>query len=287
MTARMTSNPVAWPLPPKTETAAFQHLRQRTAPIEPHAHEACQLLWVVRGEALLRAGEASFEIAPPGGLLVWDGVAHALECPKGPAEMFTVQLDPAALAAAAEWANVRLERPRAGVTPIARLGPLLNELVHELVAHADALAAKVAPPPLARLTYPYLCLALVDRLARKTEPADEVLERTRFGSEHVERAVLWMRAHLPEPFRLGELARRVGTSPRHLAREFGRELGMPPVKYLARLRIAEASRRLLEGDRPVKEIAIDVGYSSVPRFNTAFREQKQMTPLEWRARRGR
>ena len=47
----------------------------------------------------------------------------------------------------------------------------------------------------------------------------------------------------------------------------------------------ERAKFLLENSsKPVKEIALDSGYTTVAGFITAFRKKFKMTPLEWRER---
>lgn len=286
----MSTDPRLWPLPQRGDTAAFSHLERTSERVEPHTHRDHQLLVPIAGRPDLRVGDRRIALAVPGAALVWAGTSHALECPRGQIELVTLQVHPRALAEAAKLAGTQVAAPEGGVLEIARVAPLLRELVHQLIAHRDALESGGTPPALAALAYPYFCLALVDRIARERveeRPVAEVLEVATFASEYVERAVLWMRANLGGSFRLAELARRVGTSPRNLAREFGKELGVSPAKYLTRLRIDAAARRLARSRVPVKEIAFEVGYASVPRFNHAFRAVMGKTPLEVRKAAGR
>lgn len=53
-------------------------------------------------------------------------------------------------------------------------------------------------------------------------------------------------------------------------------------RYLNQVRIQEACRLLAETDRPVREIALAVGYSSVPHFNRVFKENRQCSPNQYR-----
>jgi AraC-like DNA-binding protein len=286
----MSTAPRRWPLPQRGGTAAFSHLERTSERVAPHAHRDHQLLVPIAGRPELRVGEKRIALAAPGAALVWAGTSHDLECPRGQIELVTLQVHPRALAEAARLAGTQVEAPAGGVLELARVSPLLRELVHQLIAHRDALESGGSPPALAALAYPYFCLALVDRIAREqveARPMAEVLEVSTFASEYVERAVLWMRANLGASFRLSELARRVGTSPRNLAREFAKELGISPVKYLTRLRIDAAAKRLAQSRVAVKEIAFEVGYASVPRFNHAFRAVTGRTPLEVRKAAGR
>ncbi|KAJ55109.1 AraC family transcriptional regulator [Actibacterium mucosum KCTC 23349] len=81
-----------------------------------------------------------------------------------------------------------------------------------------------------------------------------------------------------------DIAAQVALSPRSLARRFADEMGMTWRQTLRRLRMIRAIEALA-GDpkRPVTDVALSVGYSSISAFNAAFREFTGMTPTEYRA----
>jgi AraC family transcriptional regulator of adaptative response / DNA-3-methyladenine glycosylase II len=55
-----------------------------------------------------------------------------------------------------------------------------------------------------------------------------------------------------------------------------------PAEMLARLRVVAARRMLLHGQRPVAEIAFEVGFESLSAFNENFRKYTAMTPAKYR-----
>ncbi|MBC7389040.1 MAG: helix-turn-helix transcriptional regulator, partial [Opitutaceae bacterium] len=56
-------------------------------------------------------------------------------------------------------------------------------------------------------------------------------------------------------------------------------------EYLNNIRLTEAKRLLLLGDKNVSEIAYDVGFSSPNHFNRTFRIQEGCTPTEFKERK--
>ncbi|ANH38904.1 DNA-3-methyladenine glycosylase 2 [Nocardioides dokdonensis FR1436] len=81
------------------------------------------------------------------------------------------------------------------------------------------------------------------------------------------------------------LARRLGYSPRHLARVLTAELGAGPLA-LARARRAQTARVLIETtDLPLTEVAFAAGFASVRQFNQTVREVYAVTPTQLRGRR--
>ena len=77
---------------------------------------------------------------------------------------------------------------------------------------------------------------------------------------------------------LPALARRVGTSPFHLARVFRGCTGLPIHQYLLRLRLALALERLGERGASIGALAVDLGFASHSHFTAAFRRTFGVTP---------
>jgi AraC family transcriptional regulator of adaptative response / DNA-3-methyladenine glycosylase II len=83
-----------------------------------------------------------------------------------------------------------------------------------------------------------------------------------------------------------ELADRVGVGSRHLRRLFLRHLGASPLSIVQARRLHFARRLLDETSLPVAEIAFCAGFSSIRRFNDAFRKSFRLTPSELRRQSG-
>lgn len=71
-------------------------------------------------------------------------------------------------------------------------------------------------------------------------------------------------------------------SPFHFARMFKQSSGVPPRVYLTRLRLEKACELLEMTDRPVTEIAHDVGYSSNQVLARVFLKHRHMSPTDYR-----
>src|SRR6201986_5190437 len=72
-------------------------------------------------------------------------------------------------------------------------------------------------------------------------------------------AALWLEAHSQREIELEDIARQAGVSPFHFLRSFSSVLGVTPHQYLLRSRLRRAARHLTEDDKPVTDIAYDVG----------------------------
>jgi AraC family transcriptional regulator of adaptative response / DNA-3-methyladenine glycosylase II len=78
------------------------------------------------------------------------------------------------------------------------------------------------------------------------------------------------------------LAAELGTSGRHLRRALVQALGVTPVELAQTRRLLVAKQLLSDTALPVTEVAFAAGFSSVRRFNTAFRGRYGRSPSELR-----
>jgi AraC family transcriptional regulator of adaptative response / DNA-3-methyladenine glycosylase II len=81
---------------------------------------------------------------------------------------------------------------------------------------------------------------------------------------------------------LEEVAAQFGISSRQLRRIVQKELGVSPVELMQTRRLLLAKQLLTETTLPVTEIAFASGFSSLRRFNGAFRAQYRMPPTRLR-----
>ena len=96
--------------------------------------------------------------------------------------------------------------------------------------------------------------------------------QTHVAQERVEKAAAVVRANLAEPLTLEELGQRVGCSPFYLSRTFSEQMGMTLTQFLRQVRLERAAELLRSGKFNVTQAALEVGYSSVGHFSTAFHE---------------
>jgi AraC-like DNA-binding protein len=82
-----------------------------------------------------------------------------------------------------------------------------------------------------------------------------------------------------------ELAREAGLSRSAFAERFSRLVGEPPMRYLARQRLLQASALLRDTAEPIARIAFKVGYESEASFTRAFKREHGVPPAAWRRRR--
>jgi transcriptional regulator GlxA family with amidase domain len=80
------------------------------------------------------------------------------------------------------------------------------------------------------------------------------------------------------------LAGRASLSPRQFARAFAAEVGMPPGRYVDRVRLESARRRLEDSADGVEETARACGYGTSEAMRRAFIRALGASPAEYRRR---
>jgi len=70
-------------------------------------------------------------------------------------------------------------------------------------------------------------------------------------------------------YRMANLCDRIGISERHLRRVFEEGIGISPKEWLRQERMV-AARNLLRHGSPIKEVAIDLGFSTAKMFSRDF-----------------
>lgn len=103
------------------------------------------------------------------------------------------------------------------------------------------------------------------------------------GLNKVEQMACFVAQRYTEPLTVDGISRAVGLHPNYAMNLFKRTFGTTLIDYLTRHRISHAQRLLATTDAKVLEIAFASGFSSLSRFNEAFRRACGCTPREYRA----
>lgn len=120
--------------------------------------------------------------------------------------------------------------------------------------------------------------------ARFAQPQPFQTPKTR--DLRVRKAMLLMERNLESPLSAEFVARHVGVSVRQLERLFKTEVGCSPSVMALRIRLAHAHHRLLHGQEPVADIALQSGFVNRSHFASSFKGEFGLTPSELRAQQG-
>ena len=148
-----------------------------------------------------------------------------------------------------------------------------------------------------------LTLALVEH-DHSTRIAQAIAQRLvmflrRPGGQSQFAAPTWIRQAPPGPIRraqeividdpgadhrVGELARRVGMSERHFVRSFGREVGVSPARFVARIRVDSARQALESSTDTVESIAHRCGFGTAETMRRTLVRHIGVSPDDYRQR---
>jgi len=92
----------------------------------------------------------------------------------------------------------------------------------------------------------------------------------------------WIIDHLYEELTVDVLAEKASMSPRNFSRVFLRETGITPAKYIEKVRLEAARRRLEETRLSLDEISNECGIGSADRLRRLFLRYMQTTPSNYR-----
>jgi len=95
-------------------------------------------------------------------------------------------------------------------------------------------------------------------------------------------AAMWIDAHSHNDIGLESAASEAGLSAFHFLRLFSQVLGVTPHQYLVRSRLRHAARLLADDDRPVTDVAFDVGFADLSNFVRTFHRAAGVSPRGFR-----
>jgi AraC family transcriptional regulator len=99
------------------------------------------------------------------------------------------------------------------------------------------------------------------------------------------RVLDYIAENISEQITLESLAAVAGYSSFYFARKFTRAMGIPPHRYMSRMRLENAMAELAAGKLSLAEIALDAHFSSQASFTRAFHQATGTTPKEYQRRR--
>lgn len=181
-------------------------------------------------------------------------------------------------------------------------GIRIPEEVAVLGVDNDEMLCELSDPPLSSIMQDaekggYDAAQLLDRLIRKeiTDIYDIIVEPTQVitrqstdiyatHDEYIASSLKYIHQNIDKNLQVDEVVKQVPLSRRSLEMRFQQVIGYPIYKYIQNLRIEKFSKKLLETDQAVFEIAMDLGLNDTKNIARQFKLIKGCTPLEYRHR---
>jgi AraC family transcriptional regulator len=166
-----------------------------------------------------------------------------------------------------------------------RFKPRLFFFDKDLWETAVKLKAQSEQPDLVQSQYAEaLSIVLAHELLRLNTGAAPTQRNLRGGlAGWQERKVAqYIDEHLSDDISLATLAEVAKLSPYHFVRSFKQSFGLPPHRYLSRLRMEQAKVLLANPAMSVTQVASNMGFSETSSFTTTFRKRMGLTPTAYR-----
>lgn len=127
-------------------------------------------------------------------------------------------------------------------------------------------------------------LAYTLRCWRAARTGERGFQSPRPLDARLARVLALLQAEPARAWTVEALGRAAGMSRAAFARRFLAALGVPPLRYLAEVRMQRASRILVEGDDSLASVAVQIGYESEFAFSRAFKRFHGEAPGAFRRR---
>lgn len=104
------------------------------------------------------------------------------------------------------------------------------------------------------------------------------------SNSHFNELIDWIIDNLSEELSIEKLAGQTSMSPRNFTRQFKKELGETPAKFIERLRLRHARMLIEDKVSALKSVANQCGFKSEEQMRRAFQRELCVTPQEYRTR---
>lgn len=225
----------------------------------PHTHERAQLLYATSGVMSIITGQVSFTIPPQRAVWMPAGVRHEARC-RGQVSLHTLYID--------THGDARFP----GRCVSLKISPLLRELIIE---------AGTLPIEYALDGREARIMALIlDEIVEALEHRGNALSIPMPADERLLRVCRSLMADPASEADIDACASSACMGRRTFTRAFRRETGITFNEWRQQVRLAEALS-LLSQQRPVSEVAFEIGYESLSAFIAMFRRTFGVTPSQY------
>jgi AraC family transcriptional regulator, L-rhamnose operon transcriptional activator RhaR len=268
---------------------AGSYLHEHDSPV--HSHSFVEIAFPVRGTATHYCLAGRQEVGPGDVILLRPGVWHGYEnC--SPIEVYNCCFSSDLLRHELSWTR---EDPLLGYVlwagPYSSPGRgvlttrLAPSAFDECMTHLQALAAlRDRPVEQHRGDIVGRLALLFSELGRAVANDGALVGEANRAHPVVVRAMRLLEADLARHWTLTRLADELHTSPGYLVRLFKAATGLPPMAYLARVRVEHAAVLLLHSDEPITGIGQAVGWPDQNYFARRFKSHYGLSASAYRQR---
>jgi AraC-like DNA-binding protein len=230
----------------------------------------CIIILCVRGMGWVRIGKLEHDIQPGDLAVILPHQAHSYGC--GAQHPWTIHWCHAAGPAVNYFTDMLIRRD---VLPILHIGnylrliPFYETMTEELTSGYSLTHLTVAAMALGHL------LALI-------AAGGQSAQINQSHHHRIPLAIEYMKSRWQRSVTVPEIARACNLSTSHFTVLFKKFTGYPPLDYFLRLKMQRAAEMLDTTNRPLKEIAADIGLSDPLYFSRVFHRIYGLSPSAYR-----
>lgn len=244
-----------------------------------HVHQQVNLLFMLGGtDTVFRSGAVELGLDTDSLLLFNPWVPHSkLANSDGPTMILSLIIETG-------WIDRVLERQ--GLPPGSLFPHMREPMTDEVRLHAKRLAAAIQRDLIdGRGSCEALVVDLIDAVvgayvAPETKGAPA--SNARPIDFRIRKALAHIHAHAHENPRIDDIARMVGLSRSRFFEQFRRCVGASPQHYIDHVRMKTATRWLSTSERPLVELADELGFGAHSNFTRFFAQHMAVSPSEFR-----
>jgi AraC-like DNA-binding protein len=245
-----------------TNTIYCLHDRMGENRIEPHHHKKGQFLYTEGGLVYVTTQETTFFLPARHYMWIPPNTEHSIYSDSGEVVMRNLY-----------FPVKKNEHPfydKLAIYPV-------NDLLHQMILFTTNWNGNVSKLNTAHFSF---LTALKDILPELSQ-FSLALSLPRVTDHRLQRITVYLDEHMHESVKFSEVASRFNFSQRTLSRLFHSDIGMSFVHFFTILRMMKALQLLLEEKMPISEVALNVGYGSVPTFSNTFFKIVGVRPSEY------
>ncbi|MDQ8199718.1 helix-turn-helix domain-containing protein [Pelagicoccus enzymogenes] len=128
-----------------------------------------------------------------------------------------------------------------------------------------------------------MAIRVADDCSLEQKKQDNMVKLQDGSLNKVEQIACFIAQHYLEPLTAEQIGEATGIHPNYAMNLFKKAFGTTLINYLTHHRISHAQRLLVTTDLKILDIAMESGFHTLSRFNSAFRQTCGCSPREYRA----
>ena len=259
--------------------------RPEPGPQKNHVHVTHELNFLCHGYQGLTVENRNYTMCPGDLLVLPAGLEHSIHSDESlPYQRIRLHMPShfAAILAGDDPAMKRIDQKlfsgrewviRFPAVTSARVQELMERMVEEEESRLEGWEAGL------RACAELVALSTVRHLDCALSPEDIAAPRHRHDMNLI---IHFLEEHYSEPITLTGMAEIFNINASVLSRNFKRVTGVAPMLFLNRIRVAQAKKRMEEGEYKLENVAREVGYNSLIYFSRVFKQLNGISPSQYR-----